>query len=198
MSDKKLDLFSSRWFERRRNFTRWGSIRHRVLDFSTNINAYGPSPAGPECHGKPRILPDIRIGMPPYFVVFLVKTLGLKPDHFMIGNGTSELIWLVSYQFLKKGDNVLICSPTFSEYERCARLMMANVFHCKANPENNFVHTTEEIQHAITDTFPKLCFVCNPTTIRAVGSFHHTALIRLISKKTRIRCSLSMRLIWLL
>ncbi len=179
MSDKKLNL-SHHGGLNDAELDALGIDPAQVLDFSTNINAYGPSPAALKAMVNTDIsrYPDRDAAA---LRDALAKTLSLTPDHLMIGNGTSELIWLVSYQFLKKGDNVLICSPTFSEYERCARLMMANVFHCKANSENNFVHTVEEIQHAISDTCPKLCFVCNPNNPSG-GLISSHSLDTLISK----------------
>ena len=160
MSDKKLNL-SHHGGLNDAELDALGIDPAQVLDFSTNINAYGPSPAVLKAMINTDIAryPDRDAAA---LRDALAKTLSLTPDHFMIGNGTSELIWLVCYQFLKQGDNALICSPTFSEYERCALLMKANIIKYKASPEHNFVHIVEEIQHVIASTTPRLCFFCNP------------------------------------
>ena len=160
MSDKKLNL-SHHGGLNEVELNALGINPAQVLDFSTNINAYGPSPAALSAMANTDIAryPDRDATA---LLDALAETHGLTPDHFMVGNGTSELIWLICCQFLKQGDNILICSPTFGEYERCARLRMANIFHCKANPENNFLHTVEQIRQAISDTRPNLCFICNP------------------------------------
>ena len=57
----------------------------------------------------------------------IAEKLQFTADQVLVTNGADELITLISETFLETGDEIVIPSPTFSEYEFGANLMGARV-----------------------------------------------------------------------
>ena len=104
-------------------------------DFSSNINPLGPPPG---------LLPELKRHLEreicrypaPQAAPFrgaLARELGIPEEHLLIGNGANELIHL--FFLWKRPKKVLIPAPTFSEYERAARLAGAEVEYFRLLPE---------------------------------------------------------------
>jgi threonine-phosphate decarboxylase len=132
-----------------------------VLDFSANVNPYGPPPAVREALASVPLdrYPDrdcleLRDA--------LADSLGVSAACILPGNGASELIWLVALAFLQPGDRVFVLGPTFSEYARAARLVRARVFTCRAPPEQGFIPDLGVIAGRLRSLRPRLVFLCNP------------------------------------
>jgi L-threonine-O-3-phosphate decarboxylase len=132
-----------------------------VLDFSANVNPYGPSPTVREAlAGTPldrypdRECLELRAA--------LSDSLGIPPACILPGNGASELIWLAALAFLHPGDRVLVLGPTFCEYARAARLKQARVFTWRAPQEQGFVPDLAVIAGRLRSLRPRLVFLCNP------------------------------------
>lgn len=132
-----------------------------VLDFSSNINAYGPSPAVREAVARTpldRYPDDEALALRDALAVHL----GFSPQCILAGNGVSELIWLACLAFLRPLDRVLVFGPTFAEYERMAELMRARLQIHLAQEKNRFFLSAAEIRNTIDSWRPRLVFVCNP------------------------------------
>jgi L-threonine-O-3-phosphate decarboxylase len=132
-----------------------------VLDFSTNINPYGPSPAVAEAVARTAVdrYPDRDARA---LRAALAEVLSVSPRQLLVGNGASDLIWLVGLTFLRPHDRVLIVGPTFSEYARMAALMGARVLTRQSEEERGFAAETLEVSQDLEHTTPRLVFVCNP------------------------------------
>lgn len=140
---------------------RFGLNPAELLDFSSNINAYGPSPAVREAVARTpldRYPDDEALALR----AALAEHLGASPQCILAANGSSELIWLAALAFLRPLDRVLILGPTFAEYERMAALMGASVKTLLAKEENGFALSPPEIYDAIDSWQPHLVFLCNP------------------------------------
>jgi L-threonine-O-3-phosphate decarboxylase len=132
-----------------------------LLDFSSNINAYGPSPKVREAVARtpldrypdPEAL-DLRAA--------LAEHLGVSPQCILPGNGTTELIWLASLAFLRPLDRVLVLGPTFGEYARMAALRGARLKIHLAREKDCFARSSAEINDLLDSWQPRLVFVCNP------------------------------------
>lgn len=132
-----------------------------VLDFSTNVNPYGPSPAvyaavaatPVDCYPD-RASQGLRVA--------LAESLGIRPERILVGNGASELIWLAALAFIRPGCRVLILGPTFCEYARSALLMGGCVTTWLAREETEFVPDPDEITDRLRCWQPQLVFLCNP------------------------------------
>jgi threonine-phosphate decarboxylase len=81
------------------------------------------------------------------------------PDNIIVGNGSTELIYLFCETFLEKGDSAIIPIPTLGKYENAARRMGGRLDHInlnqgfKINP-SDFI---DRIDHST-----KIIFLCNP------------------------------------
>ncbi|HXQ36862.1 MAG TPA: aminotransferase class I/II-fold pyridoxal phosphate-dependent enzyme, partial [Anaerolineales bacterium] len=73
----------------------------------------------------------------------LSERLDVSPEQILVGNGTAELIQLVAFAFLQKGDHALIIEPTFGEYEHSVRLVEANIHRWRASSKNGFAPSIE-------------------------------------------------------
>ena len=132
----------------------------QVLDFSANLNPVGPPPGVEslleEARGRIRWYPE-----PTYreFRESVAKAEGVDPSCILPGNGTADLIHLISRW--KARGRVAVVVPTFTEYERAAQADQSEVFP---------LHLKEEL-----DFFPdglgreigslgavQLLFLCNP------------------------------------
>ncbi|MGH2368184.1 MAG: aminotransferase class I/II-fold pyridoxal phosphate-dependent enzyme, partial [Chloroflexota bacterium] len=112
-----------------------------VVDFSVNTNPLGPpqgvlaavakiGAAGVWRYPDPTALPLRRR---------LAARLRLDPAQIIVGNGSSELIWLLAMAYAHPAPSgALICGPTFGEYERACRLLGAAVRFETATPETGF------------------------------------------------------------
>ncbi len=89
-----------------------------LADFSSSINPLGPSPRALEairnCLNQLPFYPDsnstaLREALASHFG-------GISKDNVIVGNGSTELIYLFADVFLQKGDAALIPAPSFGEY----------------------------------------------------------------------------------
>lgn len=98
-----------------------GAAGPGVLDFSANLNPFGPSPAVVAAVRAARwdAYPD-----PEATDLRRVIALrhGVQPEEVLVGNGCSELIDLVCRVFVRPGDRVDVPGQTYGEYGRAARL----------------------------------------------------------------------------
>ena len=133
----------------------------QVLDFSSNVNPFGP-PLGVE---KALLSADL-VGYPDRESLALRGLLadrhGVGIEQIVVGNGTAELIWLLSFAFLAPGQKMLQAAPTFGEYARCAELMGAEVVSIWAQEADGFQPDLARLAAAIEQTAPRLVYICNP------------------------------------
>lgn len=150
-----------------------------VIDFSSNINPYGPIKAILDAitHADTKSYPDRDS-------IQLRRSIGtlhkINVSQILTGNGAAELIWLLCFTLLQAGDEVLILGPTFGEYERCANLMSAVATVFMAKPEKAFqlpLHTAIE---KVAKAQPKLVFMCNPNNPTG-GLYPHNEISKLVS-----------------
>jgi len=147
-------------------------------DFSSNINPLGPPPGLCEELQK-NLLADLRRYPVPQARVFrdaLATFLGIPVERLLIGNGASELIHLL---FLwARPQRVAIPFPTFSEYERAAKLAGAEVQRFPLSLETSCLEA-DKIKKLLTwGDFIVFCNPNNPT-----GMFYAPEKIREIVRE---------------
>lgn len=130
-----------------------------VVKLASNENPYGPSQlavkAMAEVLDKVSLYPDGRSYL---LKQALAKELDLTAEEIIVGNGSDEIIKLISETYLNPGDNIIQAETTFSEYEFGALLMGAEV---KKVPLKSFTHDLGSMKKAI-DQNTKLVYICNP------------------------------------
>lgn len=140
---------------------RLGLHPEEIIDFSANINAYGPSPA------VQKTLETVNYKDYPDRESLSLRRalethLGIPMSQIIAGNGTAELLWLTAFAYLRPRDEALILAPTFGEYERVSRLMNARVSIYQADAKNDFAVDITEVAQRLRDVHYRVVFLCNP------------------------------------
>jgi histidinol-phosphate aminotransferase len=132
-----------------------------VLDFSSNTNPYGPSPAVRAALANVPLdrYPDRQASA---LCDGLAERLGVPSHEIIAGNGSSELIALTALAFVRPGDVALVVGPTYGEYTRACRLVGGRVTTMQAHTYQDFQPHAEAIAAAIRHLQPRVVFVCNP------------------------------------
>lgn len=132
----------------------------RIVKLASNENPLGPSPLALEAIARSAAelhrYPDADIGG---LRQALAAKHGVTPQHIIAGNGADELIKLVAEAYLEDGDEVIVPSPSFTEYEFTGLLMGAVIVQVPLKPD--FSYDADAILAAVTPR-TKLVYVCTP------------------------------------
>ncbi len=130
-----------------------------ILDFSSSVNPLGPSKkaldATKAAFNQIAAYPDSNCNA---LRQVLADHFGITKRNIVVGNGSTELMYLFAEVFLKDGDKVVMAAPTFGEYEGAVR---------KTGIMPTFVKLTKDFNIDL-DAFKremkgaKLIFLCNP------------------------------------
>ena len=134
-----------------------------LLDFSASINALGPPSSAREAfvESYAEILryPD------PYgdkLKEALAERHGLSPAEVLIGNGSTQLIYLLCAALRPR--NALIVGPAFSEYANALTLIGAKVASFNLSPDNGFQFSTKRLS-AAWDKDCDIVFLATPNSV---------------------------------
>jgi len=134
-----------------------------LLDFSASINALGPPSSAREAfvESYAEILryPD------PYgdkLKEALAERHGLSPAEVLIGNGSTQLIYLLCAAL--RPLNALIVGPAFSEYANALTLIGAKVASFNLSPDNGFQFSTKRLS-AAWDKDCDIVFLATPNSV---------------------------------
>ncbi len=126
-----------------------------VLDFSANINPLGIPPRVKKLLSKQ--LKDLIHYPDPEahrLVAALVRYWKVKEENVLVGNGSTELIYLILNAF--QPDKVILPAPSFAEYERAARISGSRI---------RFIYMLEGEGFCLNFSHVDNCdmlFMCNP------------------------------------
>lgn len=129
--------------------------KREIIDFSANIN-----PLGLTSIVKRAILNnfDRVLHYPDPEALDITRKIskywGIGQDNILIGNGSVELIYLITFTYRPK--IALIPTPTFSEYERAVRSTGCKIQFSKLKEENEFKANFPNSSKA------DILFLCNP------------------------------------
>ncbi|MET0340856.1 MAG: histidinol-phosphate transaminase [Polyangiales bacterium] len=127
-----------------------------VVDFSVNLNPYGPCPAVIEAAREAPLdaYPDplARAAREAW-----ARVLDLHPDAIAVGHGAASLFWAIARAFVQRGDRVLIAEPTFSELRVAAEAMGAELLRPRAND-----HGIDLEALAKPASRARLVYLCSP------------------------------------
>jgi histidinol-phosphate aminotransferase len=130
-----------------------------VIKLASNENPLGPSPLAAarvaEAMNKLNIYPD---GAVYYLRQALAEHYKISEDAFLVGNGSDELLRLITETFVSPGDEVLYGMPSFSEYGFMALVMGGK---CVEVPLKDMRFDLPAMKEKITDR-TKLVYICNP------------------------------------
>jgi histidinol-phosphate aminotransferase len=130
-----------------------------IIKLASNENPLGPSPAARAA--MKRVIDRLHLypdGNAYYLKQRLAAKLGLKPENFILGNGSNEIIEFVGHALLAPGVDVVQSQYSFIVYLLVARLFGANPVTV---PAKKFGHDLKAMLAAITPQ-TKVVFVANP------------------------------------
>lgn len=132
-----------------------------ALDFSVNVNPYGPSPA---VLAAIRAAPVARYPDPSAAPVrrAIAGRLGLPAERIVFGNGATELLWTLARVVLGPGSSLLCVEPAFSELRAAAELAGAQVVAWRATTASGLAVDLDAV--AATARGAALISLCTPTT----------------------------------
>ncbi|MDQ0970460.1 histidinol-phosphate aminotransferase [Neobacillus niacini] len=132
----------------------------RVIKLASNENPIGASPNALEVisNSLTRLnrYPDAHAVE---LKAAIASNLSLTTKQLIITNGADELITLISETYLEAEDEIIVPSPSFSEYDFGAHLMGAKVVPVPLDNEYQF--NIDLILSAVTDR-TKLVYICSP------------------------------------
>lgn len=108
-----------------------------VVDFSVNINPYGPCPALIAALREVRLDrypdPHARAARSAW-----ARALGRELEELIVGHGATDLFWAIARALLRPGQRVVIAEPTFSEFAVAAEAAQAEIERVWAPPEADY------------------------------------------------------------
>ncbi|MFJ8261315.1 histidinol-phosphate transaminase [Rummeliibacillus sp. NPDC094406] len=130
-----------------------------IVKLASNENPFGCSPKVHEFIAKESInfalYPD---GYATDMRAAVAKHLGVSGDELIFGNGSDEIISIISRALLHPGVNTVMGNPTFSQYALNARIEGAEIREVPLNDGN---HNLDAMLKAI-DENTAVVWVCSP------------------------------------
>ncbi len=120
---------------------------------------------------------------------WLTKTLSnyvsVAPNNIIVGNGSTELIYLFTEVFVETGCNTIIPIPTFGEYKIATMRVGGSPLFLRCDSAKNFRLDFEELESIISKK-TRLIFFCNPNS--PTGSLYEKDdvlnIVRLAAEKS--------------
>ncbi|MCL1978045.1 MAG: threonine-phosphate decarboxylase CobD [Candidatus Bathyarchaeota archaeon] len=138
---------------------RSGIRRENILDFSSSVNPLGTSKkaldAAEAAFSQIAAYPD---STSTELREAIEKHYNIAKNNIIVGNGSTELMYLFAEVFLSKNDTVIMAAPTFGEYEGAVLKTGADIRFIKLGND----------QKLDVDAFiagmanAKMAFICNP------------------------------------
>lgn len=134
-----------------------------ICKLASNENALGPSPLAVEAiqkmladiHRYPAVADDeLRAKL-----AHTLSDSGLGEECFITGNGSCDVLAMITRAFICEGDEAIICPPTFLMYE-----ILVNICEGRCvfvDLKDDFTCDLPQVLASITDR-TRLIFLCNP------------------------------------
>ncbi len=136
----------------------------QLIDFSISTNPLGvPEKALESIRNHLNLIHHYPDPDHKWLLKALAKSANVKPDNVIVGNGSTELIYLFNEVFLENGYEAVIPVPTFSEYKAAIERSGGNMVFLKCDPAKDFKLNLEELESSITEK-TRILFLCNPNS----------------------------------
>lgn len=130
-----------------------------IVKLASNENPLGPSPKAIDAVktvlNEVNLYPD---GGGYYLRQKLARIHNVDPDEIILGNGSDEIVGLITQLLIEPGDEVVISEGAFIRYIMAVKLMNGKSVIV---PALNLHHDPVAMRHAVTDK-TKIVFICNP------------------------------------
>ncbi len=138
---------------------KYGIPAGKILDFSASVNPLGPPTKS--LAAMERAFPELNRYPDPdsgELTEKLAALHGLKEDEILVGNGSTELIYLLPRTLGVK--KIMVLAPSFSDYERASSLAGAKVIRLPLLEKNDFRPDIDALSRGLKRC--GLVFLCNP------------------------------------
>ena len=131
-----------------------------IYKLASNENVLGPSPKAVEAMN--RVANEVWLY--PDDTCFDLKNAladfwNLSSDHFIVGNGSDEIIHFLSLALLERNDEVIFADPSFVQYKAAA--MMADCVYQSVPLTSDMRHDLAAMRAEVNER-TKLIFIANP------------------------------------
>ena len=150
-----------------------------ILKMASNENPLGPSPKAVEAIrrviGQLHLYPEATFDLK----AVLARKLGIGAEHFVLGNGSNDVLELVARTFLRPGDSVVYSQHGFLVYPLVTQAIGAQPIEV---PAKDFGSDLDAMARAIRpDT--KMLFLANPNN--PTGTFNAWEDVRAFLRRVR-------------
>ena len=137
---------------------------NQIIDFSISTNPLGvPEKALQNICQSLNLINHYPDPTHEWLLYALSTSAGVEPNNVIIGNGSTELIYLFTEVFLERGYETVIPVPTFSEYKAATERFGGNMVFVKCDPAKNFRLDIGKLENAISEK-TRIVFLCNPNS----------------------------------
>ena len=155
-----------------------GKLKKGAIKLASNENPLGIAPkalnAISQKANQISLYPD---GACEELKAALASKYNLSSDNFIIGNGSDEVLVLITGAYIEPGDNAITSSLTFSEYAFATRLFGGVM---RFAPVQNGRFQLEKIA-SMVDSKTKIIFLCNPNN--PTGTYFTSSELNAFVKK---------------
>ncbi len=134
-----------------------------VLDFSVNVNPYGPCPAVFEAirTAPVHVYPD-----PAATAVreAVAAHAGAPVEGVVFGSGVADLLWTLARVLLANGGRALAVEPAFSEFRAAAETTGASLCAWRSSPEDGLRVDLAAVEETAVRVRAEVIYLCVPTT----------------------------------
>jgi histidinol-phosphate/aromatic aminotransferase/cobyric acid decarboxylase-like protein len=135
----------------------------RALDFSVNVNPYGPCPAVVEAiRAAPvHLYPD-----PAATAVreAISARTGFPVEGVVFGSGAADLLWTLARVLVASGGRALVVEPAFSELRAAFESLGRSPAAWRARPEDGLRVRMDDVARAARETASDVVYLCTPST----------------------------------
>ncbi len=141
---------------------------HAALDFSVNVNPYGP------CDAVLHAIRSASVHRYPDAAATAVRQAisartGAPVEGVVFGNGAADLLWTVARVVLGRTGRALVVEPAFSEFRAAVEALGAPLTAWRALPEKGLSVDLEQVARAAHEHAVNLVYLCAPTTPAGVA-----------------------------
>jgi len=132
-----------------------------VIKLASNENPLGASPKAIEAMQKNlNKMHDYPDGLCYYLREALSQKLGVQPEQLIFGNGSDEILSFLALAYVTPGDEAVMATPSFSQYEFAMRLVGGIPRQVELVGED-FQYDLDAILAAVNEK-TRLIFLCTP------------------------------------
>ncbi|MEJ2241459.1 MAG: threonine-phosphate decarboxylase CobD [Candidatus Bathyarchaeota archaeon] len=137
---------------------------NQLIDFSISTNPLGaPESALNSIRQNVNLIKHYPDPNHEWLLNIIAKTVGVTSKNVILGNGSTELIYLFNEVFLENGCDAVIPIPSFSEYKAAIERFGGNIVFLKCDSKHNFELNVEKLEKLVTEK-TRIIFLCNPNS----------------------------------